>query len=388
MQTMSSSAAFQKVVSAEPLANEDQEFWWQATGPSFATLLDKAGYTPGQLEYHLSWYRRFIPASLGRRPVPGQKYPFTAGPCWDGSPVEPSINWKEKSKSTRLVRFAIGAIDNNAGTEADPFGQEETGRLLRRMTDVIPDLSLKKYEIFAEHLFIKKEDQASLLAKMPEGTARVQVWVAFDCRAVGPMAKAYFIPYLKMIETGKHSNDFLQSIAQQCSKAEAEYGSFDQGVATFTSYLDSFAATPELMPRTIIWAIDCIEGPDSRIKSYIATAADTLSKVKELYTLGGRVSGPEADAGLRALTDLWPILFGLESTADMDDKAVFPAGLGACACIELKADRAVPEVKLQLPIYPLGIKARELSSRLSTWFRQRGHGEFADKYASDLEETL
>lgn len=384
---MSTSAIIQQVAAARPLANEDEQFWWQATGPYFATLLENSGYTPEQLEYNLSWYRRFIPRSLGPSPT-GKKYCFTAGPVRDGSPVEPSLNWRGKSKSSRLVRFAIGVSNSNAGTDADPFGQEETGRLLRSMSNVIPDLCMKKYDKFAQNLFIKKENQAALLEIMSEDTPRAQSWLAFDVKSSGPMAKAYFLPYLKMIETDKHTNDFISQIYRQCGD---EFGSYSEGADTINRYIETFDSTPELAPRAIIFGIDCFGGPGSRIKTYLSTSAKTLNEVKDLYTLGGRISGPNADGGVEALVEFWPIFFNLKTGEDFGEKDVFPAGSGAIACVELKPGQAIPEVKIHIPIsmsQSFDIKDGELSDRLAAWFRTRGDGNFADKYRSDLEKTL
>lgn len=385
---MSSSAVFQRVVAAQPLANEDQEFWWKATAPPLADLLHKSGYSPAQLEFHLTWYRRFIPASLGPRPVPGKKLAYLAGPPWDGSPMEPSINWKEKSRSGRLIRFTIGPSSDRAGTDADPFGQAEPDRLLRSMADFIPGLSLKNYEVLVENLFIKKQDQAALLARIPAYTPRVQAWLAWDCRPAGPMAKVYFLPYLKMLETGRHSNDFLADIVEQCSSKEDIYGSYEESYGIFRDYLDSFADTPRLLPQTQFFGIDCTNGPESRIKTYASTRANTLREAKKLWTLGGRAIGPDTDDGLQALTEMWPIFFGLDSLEGMDDRVVFPDGYGVLACIELKPGPGVPEVKLHWPLDVFNLTDSEISARLSAWFRHRGHGEFADKYSSDLEESL
>ena len=385
---MSTSDIIQKVAAAEPLTTEDEEFWWQATGISFATLLDRSGHTADQLEYHLSWYRRFIPASLGPKPVAGTKYRFLAGPVWDGSPVEFSLNWKEKVKSSRLVRFAYGASNSDAGTEADPFGQEETGRLLRSMSDLIPNFSMRTYDTLAENLFIKKEAQPALIANLAPDFPRTQVWTAFDVKSSGLLAKVYFLPFLKLAETGKQSNDLISSVFSQC---HSDFGSYTEGADTLNSYISTFSAAPELGPQLGFFGIDCSDGPGARLKAYMATKANTLNKAKDLFTLGGRITGPNAEGGLTALGEFWPIFFGLEGSDDPDDAVVFPSGSGCIACVEVKPGHAIPEVKIHIPInlgFPLDIKDSEICDRLAKWFRSRGDHDFADTYRSDLQEAM
>lgn len=376
----------QKVAAAQPFDNEDQEFWWKATGTTFNNLLQKAGYTPEQTEYHLTWYRRYVTASLGPRPIAGQKYPFTTGPVRDGSNVEFSVNWKEKTQNARRIRFCIGAVDDKAGTKADPFGQYETERILTRMQEThVPDLSLKTFKIFTDHLFIKKEDEAAALAKIPSYIPRVTIWVAFD---VQPQinAKVYFTLFNKVLETGIHPNQLLYNIAEDCDRQSGK--SYDAGVATFKAYVDSFE-NPDHAPVSHLLSLDCAEGPDARIKTYVGSHARTLNEVKDLWTLGGRCYGPDVDAGIQALDQFWPIFFGLDPKAeDLANIATIPEGMGLHTSVEFKSGSAMPELKLQFPVDTISATDEELSHRLASFFRLRGNGEYADNFTADMKESL
>lgn len=375
-----------RVAEAQPLNNEDQEFWWQATGKTFGILLEKSGYTPEQIQHHLTWYREQIPASLGPRPVPGKKFPFTTGPIRDGSNVEFSINWKEKSKGKRRIRFTVGAVDDKAGTEADRFGQKETGRLLERMKQkYIPDLSTKRFEIFNDHFFIKKEDEAAALAKIPSDIPRVQIWVAFDIQP-DLNAKVYYVPFNKTLETGKHSNTLFFEAAADSSRDGLD---FSPGVNTLKAYIDS--KEHDYKPVSHLISLDCAEGPDARIKAYVSSMARSLKDSIDLWTLGGRVTGPEVDEGIKALTQFWPIFFGIDpNTPDLENLQLFPEWLGMQTSIEIKSDSAIPDLKLQFPTDAIegGITDGKLADRLADYFRIRGDPEYADTFKADMQESL
>ena len=101
--------------------DDDQSFWWGMFGQSLATLLKTAGYNKeGQLE-NMRWFHRWVPRSLGPRPVKGKThYPSTM--TIDGSPLEYSLNWKEK-KPTQLIRFTAEPMSHETGRPVDALNR-------------------------------------------------------------------------------------------------------------------------------------------------------------------------------------------------------------------------------------------------------------------------
>lgn len=375
--------AFQKASQGRSL-NADEEFWWQSTGYGLGHLLAQAAYTPDQQDRYLQFHRRFILPSLGPRPVVGKKFNSGGLICADGSSLEPSINWKETDKSKRLIRFAMTATSAQAGTPADPFSQVETSGLLKNVQTVAPSLSLKHYTIFAKELLIRSQDQDALLARIGDDIPRVTIWVAFDLKHDDePTAKVYFIPILKMLETGRHTNDLFYNAAFKCGPA------YHEPINAVKSYIDSFKNTSSRVPYTELIALDCVEGPGARIKSYLRTAFTTLAGARNLYTLGGRITGEDVEHGLEALSQLWPILFRIPQGEDIENKIVWPGDFGLGASVELKPGKAQPEVKIHFPPHAIqSYTDRELAGALSDWFRSCGHVEFADSYESDLDTAL
>lgn len=370
-------------------ANQDEEFWWRATAPSLSCLLASCQYTEDDQLSHLRWYHRFIISALGPRPIPGKKPLFQPCPVFDGSACELSINFKERSQA-RTVRFTIEATGLEAGTAADPFNQDATKRLLLDMAAAVPGLDLKHFDMFVDSFFLPPSVADSLVPRLPAGTPLSQVWVAFDLLRGGKlMAKVYFMPILKWIHTGvPTTKELVFAAARKCS---GNYGAYDAPIALLDSYLESFLRGER--PSVEMVAIDCADTPDSRIKVYLRTGANTLARAKDLLSLGGRLSGELALlAGLEALTELWPILFRLstddDEIADMESFEVFPKG-SYCGCaIEMRPGREIPETKLHIPVRKIRGTDAQICKSLAAWFAKRGHVEFAAAYKTDLETAL
>lgn len=73
-----------------------------------------------QLDY-LRWFQQWIIGSFRPRPVDG-KPSFVSSFNEDGSPLEFSVNWKEK-KAEQTIRFTIEPGSRKAGTAADSLNQ-------------------------------------------------------------------------------------------------------------------------------------------------------------------------------------------------------------------------------------------------------------------------
>lgn len=385
--TTPTTAVFEKLSQDPKLAvNEDQEYWWKQTGSAIASLLESSNYTAEQQEYYLTWYKKSLTASLGPRPIPGKKFHFGGAIVGDGSYVEPSVNWKENDRKKRLIRFTVGATNAEDGTPADLFAEKETRRLLQGMKDdgLVPDLSFKQYDLFAKHLFI--ENKEALLARMHPDVLPVTHWIGFDLKAgSAPLPKVYFLPVIKMIETGKHTNQLFYDVAEDSGPA------FAPALSAVKSFIDSFKGanwTPEMMPYTELIAHDCIDTADARIKTYIRTGLNTLAGARRLYTLDGRIDNEDIAPGLEALAELWPLFHLLDpNDPDLENKPVY-SGFGLGASVELKPGKDQPEVKIHFPTKALQLRDGAFCDGVAKFFRKRGDAEFADRFRADLEKAL
>jgi DMATS type aromatic prenyltransferase len=359
---------------------DDATFWWQTTGLPLGRLLTVSDYSEQDQQSHLTWYRRFIAPALGPRPIHGVQPRFQPCPVYDGSPCELSTNFKERSPD-RTVRFTIEATGHKSGTPADPFNQDETTRLLRSMVDYVPGLDLHQFDIFSQALFFSPEAAGALLPRVPKGTPLSQVWLAFDLHRGGTiLAKVYFMPILKWIDSGTPTKDLVFAAARACIR----HGSYDEPVRLLDDFLGQEAGT--FVVEMV--AIDCVDSPDARIKAYLRTNVNTLGRAKHVLTLGGRLTGAAVTKGLTALSELWPILFRLGSAADAESAEIFPEG-SYCGCaVEMRVGREDPETKLHIPVRKIAGTDAQICESLASWFQKRGHGKFAMAYKDDLARVL
>ena len=361
--------------------NEDQKFWWYATAISLSRLLAVCKYNEERRHQLLSWYRRFILPALGPRPIRGVKPNFEPCLVFDGSACELSMNWKELDPH-RTVRFTIEATGSRAGTSADPFNQDETTALLRSMSEALPDLDLTQFEHFAAAFFLPGDAADNLAAKLPADTPLSQVWVAFDLLRDHVMAKVYFIPLLKWIHTGTPTRKLVREAVVQCN---SKFGGYDASFAVLDSFLDSFP--PSEAPHIEMVAIDCNDTPSSRVKIYLRTAVNTLTKAREAYTLGGRLCGQDVAAAIEALDEFWPIIFRLKGP-NSEEKEVFEDGSGCGYAIEMKPGATEPEVKIHIPVRKIDGSDKQICESLSAWFKKRGNMKLATTYKEELEGVL
>jgi tryptophan 7-dimethylallyltransferase len=222
------------------------------------------------------------------------------------------------------------------------------------------------------------------------------VWVAFDLlRGGGILAKVYFMPILQWVDRGVPTKDVVFDAMRACG---GRHGRYDEPIAMLDDYLRSHAATSDGTPPVVeMVAIDCLNSADARIKVYLRTNANTLERAKRLLTLGGRLTGDIVDAGLDALSELWPILFRLGPPSDanlekgaheMERVEIFPEG-SYCGCaVEMRPGRSEPETKIHMPVRKIPGTDAQICQSLASWFAKRGHAEFGASYQANLEQVL
>ena len=367
---------------------EDQVFWWSALGQSLATLLKTSQYGDKEQLYYLRWFHKWIPSSLGPRPVDGKAH-YGSSFVYDGSPVEYSLNWKEK-KVDQTIRFTTEPCSRKAGTAADPLNQLPAKDLLTAMAKDLPGIDLTRFNLFLSETHVPDEAADDVLSKLPPGVPRARVLVAFDLERGGVVAKAYFNPALKAISTGTPIETVVFDAIRKCNEPARSY---DASIEVLEGYLKTFEASEA--PHIFMLSNDCVvDSPASRIKVYAVAPVQTLAKAKDVYHLGGRLSDPAISGGLKAIADFWYHLFGLSSSdPSIDNKEVLPAGSKCVFVFEMRPTTEGQkgsniEVKMHMPASWLGQTDAKVCEVLSTWFQNHGHPDLAVRYQPDLISTL
>lgn len=159
--------------------DEDKAFWWSVTGQTFATMLQTSKYNElDQLKY-LEWFQQWIVGSFGPAPVDGRPY-YSSSFTYDGSPLEYSLNWKEKKMNRETIRFTIEPSSLASGTSADRLNQLAAKDLLTDMGKQVPGIDMAKFNMFLEHFSVPNDSVDSILQKFPPQVPKLLVLTAFD----------------------------------------------------------------------------------------------------------------------------------------------------------------------------------------------------------------
>ncbi|KAK7745572.1 hypothetical protein SLS53_003072 [Cytospora paraplurivora] len=337
---------------------------------------------------YLGWFLRRITPALGPRPLDGKPHwgsSFTP----DGSPLEYSLNWKQKTHR-QTVRFTIEPVGEAAGSAADILNQLAAKDALTGMTDEVPGLDLQRFILLSSETGVPNEAGQEVLAKLPSGHPKVLTLLAFDLEGGNIVAKAYYNPGPKALLTGKPTKAIVFDAIRKCNGPQ---GSYSAGVQVLDDYLASYSAAEQ--PQVFLLANDCVvDSPASRLKVYVSTPITTLAAASKAITLKGRLSGPAIEPVVNAVEEFWEHLFGLSSTdAVTQDREVLPPDSRGVLVYEIRptiagSKDADVEVKLHMPPSWLGNTDAEVCKVLSSWFEKHGHPELASSYQQKLVSAL
>lgn len=368
--------------------NGGPAFWWEALSQPLQTLLQTSKYSEDDQLYYLRWFNQHITPSLGPAPVNGQPH-YGAWLTYDGSRLEYSLNWKEK-KPDQTIRFTLEPCSERAGTAADPLNQQAAGDLLASMAKDVPGIDLARFNLFASETRVPDEAADEIRAKNPLGAPLTGTWVAFDLERGTVVAKAYFLPHLRAVLTGTPTKTIVFDAIRKCNGPS---GNYDGSIGVLDDYLESFGS--EEAPQVVLLSNDCVpDSPTCRNKVYVHAAIGSLAHAKDMFSLGGRLTGPLVAKGLEAVAGLWYHLFDLDaSDPNAESTVVWEDGRKFLCVYEMKPTpegEAVTdmEVKLHLPGWRLGKTDQKVGERLSSWFEKHGHADLAARYQPDLASAF
>ncbi|KAI0154643.1 aromatic prenyltransferase [Xylariaceae sp. FL1272] len=369
--------------------DQDQEFWWNALSGSFATLLASSEYTETDQLYYLRWFRRSILGSLGPRPALGKPH-YAASFTYDGSPLEYSLNWKEK-RIGQTVRFTIEPCSHSSGTPSDLLNQRVARDVLSQVSQDIPGVDLTRFDILHSATLVPNELAEEALSKRPPGYPRVRVLIAFDLECGKVVAKAYFAPGLKAFLEGRPTHDVAFDAIRKCAGPS---GSYEASIKVMEEFLTSFA--PDKAPHVSLVSNDCI--PDtatSRIKVYFVAATRTLEQAEHAFSLGGKLASLHIESSLKVIREFWHHRFGGDtSDPNLETAEVLPEGSTCTFTFEMRpgvegqSGLENMEVKMHMPAASVGDTDEEICEVMSSWFKKHEHRPLAARYLSNLEAAF
>ncbi|KAK7937316.1 uncharacterized protein PG986_014184 [Apiospora aurea] len=430
--------AWTKIAQYLPPRNPQYDFWWQLTGRHLAVMLDSAGYPVERqyeaLMFHYNWAIPYMgPAPGPNGVIPGKWKSLLQA---DGTPLEYSWKWpSSRAGDHPEIRYAMEPIGCYAGTGLDPLNQQATRELLHRLGQAIPSVNLAWSNHFFATLF--DHDVAELAAEGAAGAdLSTSTGFGVDFGKDGPGIKTYF-QGRKLGQTGfmplaEWVGAIKPLLTQDVSVAPGKDGGSNggHGDGSLGALLHFVASHPEGAPlNPFSLAVDCVRPEKSRMKLYMNTPHTSFASVRDIMTLGGRISGDVVESQLRDLRELIRAVLDLPEGFPDDaetEQAYFKESLSAATAsapivgeygsngpstptngkkkengtpptppphnpgfvyfFDVSDGRQFPEIKLNIPLRSYGHNDLRSARGLVDWMEARGRGAFGGAVPRDAGE--
>jgi 4-O-dimethylallyl-L-tyrosine synthase len=271
--------------------NRDVKFWWETSGAILGMMLESVSLDLHLQYHHLFFYYCILAPALGKHP--SRQSSYKSFMTDDFTPLEFSFSW-DGTKST--VRLSIEPIGPETGGSEDHFNTVMAEKLIRHFSHSSMNLDLQLFNHFRRIFGVSPENANKLDEVWDPAEPRSQIFLGFDLDFGKITTKAYFVPMLKAMESGKSR---LQLVSEGISELDSQ-GIFVKGAfAVFEEYLTS--CPPQSQPEVEMVAIDCKKPRSSRIKIYTRSRSTSFDTVRDVYTLGGRLNSASMHEELSAL---------------------------------------------------------------------------------------
>ncbi|KAF7624431.1 putative aromatic prenyltransferase AtmD [Aspergillus flavus] len=363
--------------------NHHERLWWATFGPLLEKLLALCNY-PVSLQYqHLSFIYHHLLPYLGPYPTVENGFAWKTAYSPDGTPAEVSINFDGPKKTVRMDHVPISQW---SGTPKDPFCQNVALELTKSLAGTLPDFTWDWFNHFVQTMFIPEPATDVVLAREPPNFRRMAMQSVNGCDLLttGVRVKPVFNALWKSIETGiPHDKLLFDSIRNNTEL----FGAYLPALQVIEDYCQSDRAK-EFQTRGCFLSFDATSIKDARLKVYLHGPQTAYMKVEDAFTLGGRLSNPNIQTGVKELRKLWYAVLNLPS--DFPESEDLPATddlyQGWLVNYELRPNNPVPEPKVYIPV---AINNKDQDSIV------QGLQEFFDRHESmdvrdyrDIFETL
>ncbi|KAI9045986.1 aromatic prenyltransferase [Aspergillus affinis] len=345
---------------------DSQREWWKKTGPLLARLMSSAGYTNESQRQYLKFFYTSVVPYLGPYPQT-----FPSAMTHNELPLELSVNFQQLGGAKPVIRVAVEPLTSISGTSEDPYNLSPIREFLARLEELNPagyDSRLFEH-FYPMHTLDERECQ--LLQARSEAIRELsQVSFGFDFKPDGISIKGYTFPGLKCHAAG---TDLCSLVIGSVQEYMGDSDRHD-ALCLIKEYIDTTEARANF---GFVYSQDCVTPEKSRHKLYGRTRDISWEKVREIWTLGGRVNSPESGRGLEYLHGLWKVLQIGENP--------HPLGCHLVWNYETKAGLAAPATKIYFPVY--GMNDQGNVRAIARYFKHiglDGHGESYEEIVQDL----
>ncbi|KJZ75358.1 hypothetical protein HIM_05284 [Hirsutella minnesotensis 3608] len=384
-----SSKVWQALSALLPPRSPDCNYWWKLTGKQLAVLVDAAGYTVEKQYEALLFHYHLIVPYLGPAPGPDGKYSWPSIFSIEGQPIEYSWKWNTATGKP-VVRYTIEAKGHHTGTPMDPLNQEATRELLHRLQRLMPgvvDLT------WTNHLLatLYDHDRSKLEQENNGGKClTTTVMVATELEPSGLSFKTYFVPR-------RLGQSVIQIPLAVWKEAVAGICPENAAAAAVYDFLDG----PEgALLSPFFLAVDNVKPEDSRLKFYFLSPHAKFSSIREIMTLGGRIS--ISDERLQDLQSLVAAVTSLKAQpfaedaepplTDQDGPICDGASAGESTFVpgcgyyfNIASGGQYPQIKLFVKLNTYGPGDLDMTGHITTWMATHGRGQYCQQFSSMLK---
>ncbi|KAI0393716.1 dimethylallyl tryptophan synthase GliD1 [Xylariaceae sp. FL0594] len=370
-----------------PPRDVDSDYWWKLTGEHLANMLEAAGYTLERQYSSLLFHYHYVVPYMGPKPGPDGtlKWPSLLGV--EGSPIEYSWKWNTPTKEPD-VRYTMEPINQFSGTAMDPLNQAASKEMLHRISEVVPTVDLTWVNHFLATLY---DHDVSKYNKEKEAGAHFSTTVvhAPEFLPKGLNLKTYFVPRKLGQTEGQIS---LAEWEDSLAKLDPVNPARDALYEFLKENDEGKLLTPFML------AVDDVAPAKSRLKFYFQTPHTSFSSVREIMTLGGRISVPESS--LQDLRSLIGAVTGIGEDfpeneevpcaaeydpAAKDNFVELPILLsGYLYYFDIAPGAALPDVKFYSPVRRYGRDDLSLATATVEWMNAHGRAGYGERFLSML----
>lgn len=384
-QTTPSTKAFEALSMWLKPSTDDGKFWWHTIGGPLAILLHEAGYEIHDQYGSLMFLYCYVIDFLGPRPtVAGLPRLWKSFMTDDFTPVEYSWSWDTPNASPR-IRFSIEAIGPAAGTKRDPFNQEMTREMIRRLRSVLPDADWKMFNHFRDGLCGEGlqddgcvEDSGGRIENPDNQSSHSSTFIAFEMYNMQIAVKAYFVP-VKAEQTGRSKLSILSETIRGLEGPNFQLTSYDHLLDFMTNHAEG-----SLLDIVGV-AVDCVIPWKSRLKIYVRSARTSFDSVHTIMSMGGKLQ-TFPQASLQDFRKLWQLTLGLdENFSSSSDLSLNPRQTaGILYNFDIRAGTPLPEPKVYIPVKHYSPNDQVAMTGLTSYLKMKGQDGFAEGYQRAL----
>ncbi|KAK1985297.1 aromatic prenyltransferase [Colletotrichum cereale] len=331
--------------------------WLPALQNTLSSLLRWTGSYPAHIQdSHLAFVCDAVVPSLKQPPAAADRLHYIL--THNHSPYEVSVAFA--SHKTAKVRFTVQPLVDPSPADDDPLGQKGLREKLEGLASAC-GADRTWLDAFIDSVFLAAKEEAGLVEKEGSSCGAAELprqisYAGFDLEShedekgnAAISMKVYLFPQLKALATGRQLVDITESVVTRLADG-------DKGMLAAWEMLRTFLVSQAEDNINIYFlAIDCLTphmGP--RFKVYAHTHANSLASARHVFTLGGRLPPSTVDF----LPQVWPLLMDMEdipqvNMEDMEKPLNEPDSkyCGLCFAFELVPGKAVPQVKMYVPMW-------------------------------------